>query len=116
MTDLSSNKVDHVWSELPITKVEHVFSKENDRWIFIQYNSNNDVVGLNFMQGEEYDLFIKDWCKPDHALLEFYHYMTMTFDIEYGSVNKLDFMNKVMWTYVTAERIIEDFAGDFFNK
>ena len=103
-------------TDLAITKVEHVWSKENDRWIFIQYDSNNNIVGLNFMQGEEYDLFIKDWCKPDHALLEFYNYMTMTFEIEYGSVNKLNFMNKVMWTYVTAERIIEDFAGDFFNK
>jgi hypothetical protein len=103
-------------TDLAITKVEHVWSKENDRWIFIQYDSNNDIVGLNFMQGEEYDLFIKDWCKPDYAVFEFYQYMLMTYEIERQSITKLDFINKAIWTYVTAERIIEDFAGDFFNK
>ena len=103
-------------TDLAITKVKHVWSKPNDRWIFIQYNSNNNIVGLNFMQGEEYDLFIKDWCKPDHGLFEFYQYMLMTYEHEWHNTSELDFINKVMWTYVTAERIIEDFAGDFFNK
>ena len=103
-------------TDLAITKVEHVWSKENDRWIFIQYDKDNNVVGLNFMQGEEYDLFTKDWCKPDFALLEFYNYMLMTFEEERRSSTKIDFINKVMWTYVTAERIIEDFAGDFLNN
>jgi len=103
-------------TDLPITRVEHHWSKENDRWIFIQYNKQNDIVGLNFMQGEEYDLFTKDWCKPDYGLFEFYQYMLMTYEIERQSITKLDFINKAIWTYVTAERIIEDFAGDFFNK
>ena len=103
-------------TDLAITKVEHVWSKENDRWIFIQYDSNNNIVGLNFMQGEEYDLFIKDWCKPDFALLEFYNYMLMTFEEERRSSTKIDFINKCMWTYVTAERIQEDFGGDLYNN
>ena len=103
-------------TDLPITRVEHHWSKENDRWIFIQYNKQNDIVGLNFMQGEEYDLFTKDWCKPDYGLFEFYQYMLMTYEIERQSITKLDFINKAIWTYVTAERIIEDFAGDYFNK
>ena len=103
-------------TDLLITRVEHHWSKENDRWIFIQYNKQNDIVGLNFMQGEEYDLFTKDWCKPDHALFEFYQYMLMTFEIESQSISRLDFINKVFWTYVTAERIQEDLGGDYFNK
>jgi len=103
-------------TDLEITRIEHHWSKENDRWLFIQYNKHNDIVGLNFMQGEEYDLFTKDWCKPDHGLFEFYQYMLMTFEIERQSISRLDFINKVMWTYVTAERIQEDFVGDFFNK
>jgi len=103
-------------TDLEITKIEHVWCKENDRWIFIQYNKQNDIVGLNFMQGEEYDLFTKDWCKPDHGLFEFYQYMLMTYEIERQSITKLDFINKAIWTYITAERIIEDFAGDYFNK
>jgi hypothetical protein len=103
-------------TDLEITRIEHHWSLENDRWIFIQYNKHNDIVGLNFMQGEEYDLFTKDWCKPDHGLFEFYQYMLITFDIERQSITKLDFINKVMWTYVTAERIQEDFVGDYFNK
>jgi len=103
-------------TDLEITKIEHHWSKENDRWIFIQYNKNDQIVGLNFMQGEEYDLFTKDWCKPDHGLFEFYQYMLMTYEVERQSITKLDFINKAIWTYITAERIIEDFSGDYFNK
>lgn len=96
-------------TDLEITKIEHVWSKENDRWVFIQYGKHNDIVGLNFMQGPEYDLFTKDWCKPDAGILEFYKYMLLTYEIELQSIPRLDFINKVMWTYVTAERIREDF-------
>ena len=103
-------------TDLEITKIEHVWSKENDRWLFIQYDKNDKIVGLNFMQGEEYDLFTKDWCKPDYGLFEFYQYMLMTYEIERQSITKFDLINKAIWTYVTAERIIEDFAGDYFNK
>lgn len=103
-------------TDLAITKVEHVWSKENDRWIFIQYDKEGAIAGLNFMQGEEYDLFTKDWCRPDHALFEFYSYMLMTFEIERQSITALDFINKVMWTYVTAERIQEDLGGDLYNN
>lgn len=103
-------------SDLEITKVEHIWSKQNDRWVFIQYDKFDNIVGLNFMQGPEYDLFVKDWCKPDHAILEFYNYMLLTYEIEKQSINRFDFINKAMWTYVTAERIIEDFASDNINK
>ena len=44
------------------------------------------------------------------------HRQLMTFEEERKSSTKIDFINKVMWTYVTAERIQEDFGGDLYNN
>ena len=37
-------------------KVEHNWDKKNDRWIYIEYY-DDDSVGLNYMQGNEYEEF-----------------------------------------------------------
>ena len=100
-----------------VAKVEHVLSKPNDRWIYVEYNDESEVIGLNFMQGEDdYELFKREWCYRDYALTEFYHYMLSQWPIERQSITKYDFMNSVMWTFITAERCIEDFGGDTYNN
>ena len=38
-------------------KVVHQFNEENDRWIYIEYSKTNKLLGLNFMQGDDYELF-----------------------------------------------------------
>ena len=94
--------------EFEITKVEHVWCKENDRWIYIEYNEKHGIIGLNFMQGDEYDYFKKKWCHNDQGLTKFYHSMLYTFPIEKASVNTLEFINKVMWAYHSAIVANED--------
>ena len=85
-----------------INKVEHVWDDEEDRWIYIEYNAQGEIIGLNFMQGDEYDCFKKRWCKNDQGLMEFYDSMLYTFPIEKSSVSALRFINKCMWAFHTA--------------
>ena len=82
-----------------VDKVVHEWSEKEDRWIYIEYNAKRKIIGMNFMQGDEYDCFKKDWCKSDEGLTEFYESMLYTFPIEKASVNTLEFINKVMWSY-----------------
>ena len=82
-----------------IGKIEHVWCEDNDRWIYLEYNKERKIIGMNFMQGDFYEDFKKDWCKNDQGLTEFYNYMLYTFTIEKASVSTLSFINKCMWTF-----------------
>jgi len=95
--------------ELIKDKITHEWCEQNDRWIYIEYNSQRKIIGLNFMQGNEYDNFKKNWCKSDEGLTEFYNSMLYTFPIEKSSVNTLEFINKVMWSYHQAKVSYENF-------
>lgn len=85
-----------------VNKVEHVWCDSDDRWIYLEYNEINKIVGVNFMQGDDYVHFKKNWCVSDQGLTEFYKEMLYTFPIEKASVNTLEFINKCMWAYHAA--------------
>ena len=85
-----------------IDKVEHLWDESNDRWIYLEFNKQRKIIGMNFMQGNEYHCFKNDWCKSDEGLTEFYNQMLYTFPIEKASVSTLSFINKCMWTFHTA--------------
>ena len=92
-----------------VTKVEHVWCELNDRWVYIEYNAHRRIVGLNFMQGDEYEYFKEKWAYNNEALMQFYGTMLYTFPIEKASVNTLEFINKVMWTFHEAGVIYDEF-------
>jgi hypothetical protein len=86
-----------------IDKVEHIWCNSNDRWVYIEYNDNDDIVGLNFMQGDEYHYFKKENCERDEALTKFYTEMLYTFPNMIVNTNsELSFINKCMWAYHSA--------------
>ena len=96
--------------EFEITKVEHIWCRENDRWIYIEYNEKHGIIGLNFMQGcHEYDNFKKSRCRKDQGLMRFYTSMLYTFYIEKSSVDDMQFINKVIWAYHKANVCHEDY-------
>ena len=94
--------------ENQIAKVEQVFDRRNDRWIYTEYNSNDEVIGLNFMQGNEYDLFKRDYCDKDNGLTDYYQQMICTLAYEYGHSQRIDFINTVIWSYISAVQCFED--------
>ena len=46
-----------------IDKVEHVWCESDDRWVYLEYNKQRKIIGMNFMQGDFYEGFKRDWCK-----------------------------------------------------
>jgi hypothetical protein len=91
-----------------VDKVEHVWSKSSDRWVYIEYNAAREIIGLNFMQGNEYECFKKSWCHNDRGLMEFYNLMLHMFSVEKASVTTLSFINKCMWSFHSAIAQRED--------
>ena len=90
---------------MKLHKMECIWSEENDRWIYIEYDEQMKITGLNFMQGYDYRGFRDDWCYTNTKLFEFYTEMLYTFPIEKASVDTISFLNKVMWTYISADQI-----------
>jgi len=73
-----------------LDRVVHQWCFDNDRWMYIEYDRDGEVMGLNFMQGDDYEYFLKGgWCKSDPGLTEFYRQMLYTFPIELKSVSTL---------------------------
>jgi hypothetical protein len=88
-----------------VIKVEHLWCESEDRWIHLEYNELNGVCGMNFMQGDEYEVFKSQYAENDKGLMEFYETMLYTFPIEKNSVDRISFINKVMWAYCSADQI-----------
>ena len=79
-----------------ILKIEHHWDKENDRWIMTSMDAHGEF-GLNFMQGDDYDLFVKDYGKADPALTAL-HETICCFKIVEGST--MEIINKVCWAWI----------------
>ena len=94
--------------ENKVNKVVHEWCEKNERWIHIEYNDNK-IIGLNFMQGDEYECFKEKWGYNDEALMAFYTAMIDTFPIETSSCNQIEFINKVMWAFHEAGGSYEEF-------
>lgn len=86
-----------------VTSIEYSFHQDDDRWIYIERNENRKIVGLNFMQGDELELFKSSYASSDPALTEFYQSMLYTFPIEKASCSEYSFINKCMWAFFTAK-------------
>jgi hypothetical protein len=84
-----------------IDSVEHVWCADDDRWVYIE-RYNGGGIGLNFMQGDEYEEFKSDWCVVDKGLSEFYEQMRVTVPIQRQSQSHIGFINTVMWVYHSA--------------
>ena len=81
-----------------VVKVEHILDESNDRWIYIEYNRRDDIIGINFMFGAgDYDQFKRDFCFKDDAMTASYLKMCKTFESERYS--RFEFLSKCIWVY-----------------
>ena len=83
-----------------ITKVEHIWCKEDDRWLYIAYNDQSKIVGINFAQGDFYDCFTEKFCYTHKPLTRFYREMIKLFNVECVSTDKVEFINKCIWAWL----------------
>lgn len=75
---------------------EIVWSKSNDRLILI-VRSNGEIIGLNFMQGDELDIFKDQYNKIDEDLTAFYKAIKPFVD---EANNEIDGINMAMWAWL----------------
>ncbi len=81
-----------------LNAVEHIWYAESDRWIYIERYASG-YLGLNCMQGDEYDYFKKNWCDMDRGMSEFYSTMKNDLIKLRVEMSELEFIDKVMWIY-----------------
>jgi len=84
-----------------IVRVEHIWCDHNDRWIYIETYREGEI-GLNFMQGDEYEYFKSEWCVVDEGLSDFYQQMRSTLFKQEDASTRDEFINTVMWVYHSA--------------
>ncbi len=89
-----------------LNAVEHTWCEESDRWIYIERYASG-YLGLNFMQGDEYDYFKKNWCEIDKGMSEFYSTMKNDLMKLRVEMSELEFIDKVMWIYFESKINIE---------
>jgi len=77
-----------------ISSSEIYFSHGDDRHILIM-KEGEEIVGLNFMQGDELELFLELYSDIDHDLTDFYN------GVKYylGGITELDRVNQAIWAY-----------------
>jgi hypothetical protein len=73
---------------------EIVWSDIDDRYILI-IKEDNEIVGLNFMQGDELDLFKRDFDYIDHDLTDFYNSVKHCL----SGNSQLDRVNQAIWAH-----------------
>jgi len=76
---------------------EIVWCNDDDRYILI-IRSNNEIIGLNFMQGDELDVFKQDFSDIDHDLTDFYNSVKQYLDyLTYET--EVDKINAAIWAH-----------------
>ena len=74
---------------------EIVWSENNDRYILI-IKENDEIVGLNFMQGDEFDVFKRHFMYIDEELTDFYNSIEPYLDDRNDEIGKI---NAAIWAY-----------------
>jgi hypothetical protein len=74
---------------------EIVWCPNDDRYIFI-IKEGDDIVGLNFMQGDELDIFKEEFTYVDAKLTDFYNAIEPYLDDRNKEVGKI---NEAIWAY-----------------
>ena len=85
-----------------VNRVEHRWDDDYDRWMYIEYNEDGVLVGLNYSQGDDYEFFLERHSHSDKGLTEFFKQMRYTFSIEEAAAGRVEFINKCMWSYHSA--------------
>jgi len=73
---------------------EIVWSPSDDRYILI-VRSNDKVIGLNFMQGDELEIFKEDFTYVDEELTDFYNAVSPYL----VGHSELDRINQAIWAH-----------------
>jgi hypothetical protein len=73
---------------------EIVWCDQDDRYIMV-IKEDNEIIGLNYMQGDEFEFFTKHFDDIDRDLTDFYN------SVKYylGGETELDRVNQAIWAH-----------------
>ncbi len=78
-----------------LVKSREIYWCESDDRFVLVVREDGDVVGLNYMQGDDLELFELDFSDTDNDLTKFYnsviHYLT--------GYTEIDRINQAIWAY-----------------
>jgi hypothetical protein len=81
---------------------EIVWCHSDDRYVLI-IKEDDDIVGLNFMQGDELEMFKEDFTYVDEKLTDFYNAVSPYL----GSESELNRINQAIWAF-HSYRVLRD--------
>ena len=75
---------------------EIVWCPNDDRYIVI-FKSNGEIVGLNYMQGDELDVFKRDFSDIDYDLTDFFNAVEPY--LVHDGTSEVGRINAAIWSY-----------------
>ena len=79
-----------------IIKREHIWDTDNDRWILVTYDEDENV-GLNFMHGDDYETFVRDFGEPDKELSMLYRVVKA---LREWDADRIELINRTCWAWL----------------
>ena len=77
-----------------LISVSHVWMPESDRWINVK-TYNTGMIGVSYMQGDEYELFKEKYCEVDKDLSNFYQDMKNELGLYRAKLTEIEFRSYV---------------------
>jgi len=74
---------------------EIIWCEYDDRYVLI-VKSNDKIIGLNFMQGGDFDFFLEQYNDIDEKLTDFYNAVSPYLCSE---LDELDRINQAIWAF-----------------
>ena len=101
--NISVTKTNKYMDNKVIESSEVVWCPSDDRYIVI-FKSNDKVVGLNFMQGDELELFKEYYYNIDEDLTDFYNAV----EPYLAADDQVDRINAAIWAYFSYRNLRDE--------
>ena len=105
MEQVGLKEIDH---NTNIVRVEHRYSPEDDRWVYMGFNMFGDLRGLNYCQGDDYDYFKECWAFNDSILMEYYNDTYGTLRDVLTQMPQFKLINLILWLSWDARNYMEN--------
>lgn len=94
-----------------VESIEIVWCPGDDRHILI-VRENEEVIGLNYMQGDELDIFKRDFSEIDYDLTDFYNAICDRL----SEVTEIGRINQAIWAHHNYRNLRDERWAKLTNK
>ena len=93
-----------------LIKTTAFYSFENDMWLWVGTKENGDKV-YNWMHGDDYDTFSKEYCKSDEVLSYFISQVSSLVGDMYSRNLDSESIIELIWMFTNLEYKMEEAAN-----